>query len=218
MKEMKIGATLLFKQITKNKVKGILKSIIISEIKKTKVLKETQDRGQEIATHYEYDYLGINDLFSVSGDIEPNAILGRTSFYDLDSLEKSKTLINKEVLWLEEKDNLIFFNCSLVFFCKSIDEDNYTISVLSVIESSYKEVYNDAKKLGLKQGFQDKIKSNSIEKIVELHFIGIESVCHIDLKFDVFQTFIAEFDNEDELAEELLPDNDIGEIIKDIMI
>ena len=214
---MKIGTTLLFKQNIKNKVKGFLKSIIIEETKKNELLEKVENRGQEIASFYEYEYLGINDLFSVTGDLKPHVILGRSTFYYLDNIEKAKTLLKKEKILLDKDDELKAFNCSLVFFCKNIYGENYTISVLSMIQSYYKYAYADAEKLGLKSDFQNQIKSNSIKDIDELKFIGVEDICYIDLKFNVFQTFEADFSNDKEFAKELLTYDDIEIIIKDIL-
>jgi len=211
--KMKIGVTLLFKDKNSQNLKGILKSVVIDA---NDIMESAKLIGDKISDYYKYDYLGINDLFSVSAEPQVGELLGRTTFYELDNLDKSKSLINENELFLEDDNTSKMFNCSLIYFCEN-DDEKYTISILSIAKSNNKEIISYAESIAKSNIFIKKIKSNSLEKITKIEFIGVEAICEIDLKFNVFQSFYSNFDSLKVIKEELLSNDEIEDILEDIL-
>lgn len=215
---MKVGVTLLFKEKESNNVKGVLKSTVIDS-DASDLHKLANNKGLEIASHYNYEYLGINDLFTVSGEVKNGEVLGRATFYDLNDIEKSKSLISNNNFAYNPETASKSFNCSLVYFCQNINKESYTISILSILESvTINEVYTMAKSLAINNDFINKIKSNSIDDLHELEFIGIEDICDIKLDFNVFQTFYSDFETISALKKELLSKDELEDFLEDIFI
>lgn len=213
---MDIGVTLLFKENDRNIIKGVLKSTVIDANTET-FIDAAKELGSQIAKYYDYKYLGINDLFTVSGKVENGEILGRATFYELDELDKSETLTSNNNYSFNTKTELNSFNTSLVFFCENNDNEKFTITVLSKFDSKNNEVLLDANKLGNNALFHEKIKTTSVEEIENIKFIGVEDICDIDLKFDVFQSLYSEFDDIEILEDELLLEDELKELIEDII-
>lgn len=214
--KMKIGITILFKDNKDPlKINGILKSTVI-ELYGNNLKEAAQNIGNNIAEFYDFKYLGINDLFIVSGNPKAGELLGRTTYYEIDSLKEVKALLpDNYSLNRDSSSNL--FNCSILYFCQNNDKDKFCISVLSIVKSSIENLPTEIETLAQSDTFLAKIKSTSIENIEEIEYIGIEDICDIDLKFNVFQSFYMDFEFEEELKEELLSDKEIKEILDDIV-
>ena len=210
---MKIGATFLFKNNNSQKLKGVLKSVVIDA---NNMIESTKIISDKISNYYNYNYLGINDLFLVSGEAKSGELLGRTTYYELNSLEKSRSLISSNKIMLNDENISKTYNCSLVYFCENAVE-KFTISVLSIVKSNNHEIIFDVESLAENVEFLRKIKSNSLEEIKEIEFIGIEMICNIDLKFGVFQSFYSDFDIIEDIKDELLSNEEITEILADIL-
>ena len=212
--KMKIGATLLFKDKNNQRLKGVLKSVVIdSNI--NDIMKSAKLIGNEVSSYYKYDYLGVNDLFSVSGEAKEGEVLGRTTFYKLNSSEESESLIMNKDLFLDKGSISKMFNCALVYFCEN-DDEKYTISVLSIVKSDNERIIFDVESLAKSNTFLEKIKSNSIENINKIEFVGIEEVFEIDLKFNIFQSFYSDFASIEIMKEELLSNDEVAEVLGDI--
>lgn len=213
---MKLGVTLLFKDKNTEGTKGVLKSTVI-ESASGRIMEDAQNIGGEIAEHYNYTYFGINDLFTVSDKPKVGEFLGRTTYYELDEYSKSKNLIDDDFS-LDELSESNVFNCSLIYFCENADDEKYSITTLTIIESSNNNLLEKALEIGNRKEFKDKVKSNSIDNIESIKFVGIESINSIDLKYDVFQSFYSDFENDKVLKAESLSTEEIEEIEADIIL
>jgi len=215
MEEINIGVTLLFKKDNVKVVAGILKSIVVTSTK-TDLKNKINNRANEISKFYDYKFIGINDVFFVSGEIIQGEILGRTTDYDLDTTFKAKSIVSKNFDFdITSKSKQ--FNCSLVYLCKNFDKDKFTISVITVLNSLSTSVIDDANHIANNTTFMEKIKANSIEKIESIKYIGIEDIGETELKFGVFQSFYAEFNDEKSLEKEIISKNEMLLKLKDIM-
>ena len=165
-----------------------------------------------------YNYLGINDLFSVSGEVKQGEVLGRSTFYDLKSEADAIELVSTNEYSFDLNTLSNDFNCSFVYLCTNENNEYFTITIITVISSSSEKVIDDAKSLGKNVDFQEKIIINSLEKIETIKFIGIEDICDINLDINIFQTFYSEFDNFESLKKERLNFEEIEEIVKDIQM
>ena len=111
---MNTGVTLLFKIKNSQEIKGVLKSLVI-DTSTQDFFESVLDIAKKIEKPYDYNYLGLNDIFVVSGIAQEASLLGRTTFYELNELSKAKTIISKEFSY-NDSTELKTFNCSLVYF------------------------------------------------------------------------------------------------------
>ena len=210
---MAIGVTLLFKERNNKVIKGIIKSIIVNEINSV----EYKNTIDQICDYYDYNFLGINDIFITSELLEEGAFLGRTTYYDLNSIEKSKQLIKqKKDYALNSKTSNENFNCSLIYHCKDFYGETFTVSILTIITSSLPILLKRVTKFVGEVDMKERINKYSIDKIDSITYVGIEDICDVDLKFGVFQTFYSDFETIDDLKAELMSEREINETIKDI--
>lgn len=211
---MNIGITLVFKEKETQVIKGILKSLVL-DVDLKNIDKFVIDSAKKIEKYYNYRYLGINDIFVVSKKgIKEASLLGRTTFYDLDSTAKSKSLVSNDFSFNDATDHNTF-NCSLIYLCESNNE-KFTISVISVVNSTVENVIDKVISISKQPSFLNEIKNNSIHEINKLNFIGIEDICDVDLRFNIFQSFYSDFDTIEILEQEVLSKEEINEIIEDI--
>lgn len=215
MEEIIIGVTLLFKKNNSKVVSGILKSIVVTSTK-IDLKNKIDNRANEIAKFYDYKFIGINDVFFVSGEIMQGEILGRTTDYDLDTLSKAKSIVSTEFSF-DDSSKSKHFNCSLVYFCENFDNDKFTISIITVLNSLTSSVIEDANHIANDISFIEKIKANSIEKIESIKYLGIEDIGEVELDFGVFQSFYAEFDDEESLKGEIISKDEMFSKLKDIV-
>lgn len=213
---MYIGVTLLFLDSNSNeKVNGVLKSIVLNTDLDS-LNDNANTAGVEIGNHYKYDYLGINDVFMVSGKIEPGAVLGRMTYYELDSLKKAEKFL-PEFYSCNPSESLRYYNANVFYFCQNEQGQNFSISILTVVKGSNEELESKIEEIAQNQKFLKLIKDNSLEKLANMDFVGIEDIGEVDLKFQTVQTFYAQFDDLDELNSERISDKEIEIIIKDIV-
>lgn len=213
---MYLGITLIFKENDKQLISGILKSSVVNvEIDNCK--NEATKFGNMIADFYDYTFLGINDVFSVSGEVKKGEVLGRTTYYELDTITKAKRIVNNSVFdELNFDDEFKKFKCSLVFFCQNTLNEKYTITVNSILENKNKALKNNLKTLGENKSFQNKVIRMAKDDLRNLEYIGVESINETDLNFKVFETFYSEFDNITQLTEEQISDKELNIKLKDI--
>lgn len=213
---MKIGVTLLFKEKQINTIKGVLKSTVV-DFYSNNLIESTKIISNKIKDYYNYEYLGINDLFVVSGDPERGELLGRNTYYELDSLNKAKSLLPNDDYSLDRDTVSSTFNCSIVYFCENNDGEKFAISILSIVNSSLENLIPEIESLANSIDFVQKIKSNSLENLKKIDFIGIEDICEVDLKFNVFQSFYSDFNSEEDLEDELMSSKEIKDVLDDII-
>ncbi|MFH6945240.1 hypothetical protein [Flavobacterium sp. FlaQc-50] len=214
MEEINIGVTLLFKKNTKV-VSGILKSTVVTSTK-ADLKNNIDNRANEISKLYNYKFIGINDVFFVSGQMLQGEILGRTTDYDLDSFSKAKSIVSTEFSF-DKSSKSKQFNCSLVYFCKNFNNDKFAISIITVLDSLTSSVIRDANHIANDISFIEKIKTNSIEKIESIKYLGIEDIGEVELEFGIFQSFYAEFNNEESLKGEIISKDEMSSKLNDIL-
>jgi hypothetical protein len=213
---MHIGITLIFKDEYKNE--GVLMSTVLDFNKQT-IFKLSQRKGLEIGEFYGYEYLGINDLFMVAGSVRKNnQILGRNTLYEVNTIKKAirKTIPSNKLKIKKKHKNLFFYTCSLLFLCSSKSGEDFTISIITLVDNRDKSIFEKINELSKNNLFIEKIKMNSKENIKDITYVGVESFFPTDLKFDVFQKFTSDLQNID-VDEEILSKVEVLNIIDDII-
>ncbi len=207
---MYIGITLAFYEEKADSVFGILKSLVV-DAKKSNVVNVANTLGNKIADYYDCNYLGINDVFFVSGEPKVGEILGRTSYYDYNVISKARKL-KSEFPNIETGK----FLSTLIYFCSNDIGEKFTLTVLTILEltksnfeAQIEQIVNDTK-------LKNKIIEISVDGIKTIDLVGIENLEKTDLKFNVFETLYSDFDSSDDLAEEILSSDDLAEIINDV--
>lgn len=198
---MEIGVTLVFSDKTNNSISGILKSCTVNT-SSMNFKQDIESHANKIAEFYSYKYLGINDVFAVSGKAKVGEVLGRITYYDIDTLPKAKKLIRKDMEFLGDSNKKV--SCSLLFFSKDLSESNITISIKTLLLLEKSKLSTSAYELANSNSFKGKIIDISVDGIRELQYVGIEDFQEADLKFNVFETYYSDFSNINELLGEIL--------------
>jgi hypothetical protein len=228
---MNIGITLLFSSFQDGKLLGILKSYtIFCKSKKDLITVASNKANEQIKLHFpEHKYLGIEDVFTVSGKIAEGEILGRSTFYDIKSILKTKNLVKKIKDFACNKSFFIspdYFCISAIYFCNGTEKYNkYTFTVLTIIRG---KSMNDAKKkferVAVEHSFLNKISNISIEKfdVKKIKFIGIEDIFVVEEDIEnggSFQVFYNDtFCSEEELITILPSFNELSDMINDVYL
>lgn len=207
MEEIIIGATLIFKEDNAESVSGILKSLVMTSTKND-LINDVNKWASEISQFYGYEFIGINDFFFVSGEIKQGQMLGRTTYYNLNTINKSKSLVPDEFSFDSSSESKNF-NCSLVYFCKNLNKEKFTISVITLLNSTASLVVDAADNIANKISFKEIIKTTSIDNIDSLNYIGINDIGETDLKFGVFQSLYSEFYDDSNLIAEIITTHDM---------
>ncbi|WP_343616579.1 hypothetical protein [Flavobacterium sp.] len=213
---MYIGLTLIFKEKDNQTISGILKSLVFeTRIENFRV--KANKLGNKIAKHFHYTFLGINDVFIVSGELRQGEVIGRTTYYDIQDEKNAKKLIRKLDITAFNKH----LKCSLIYYCKNLDGEKFTITILTILENALENVELTLYKLANNEFFKNKIIKISNDNLAIIDFIGIESVEIIeneDLKFNVFETLYSDFENLELLTNEIISETELNIELKDIFL
>ena len=209
---MNVGITLVFKEKNNQLISGVLKSSVL-DVKTNNFKNEVNKLGNKIAKYYDYTFLGINDVFTVSGEAKQGEILGRTSYFDYDDITKSKELKNEF-----PKNETGTFLSSLIYFCSNKIGEKFTLTVLTLLELTNIDFEKQVEQIANEVKFKNKIIEISVDGIDDLNFIGVESLEKIDLKFNVFETLYSDFEDLEQLTGEIISEEELNNKLKDILI
>lgn len=211
-----IGITLVYFIIEDNVIKGVLKSLIINT-SFNDFEKDIKLKSEELSKVFNLNYVGINDVFVVSGDFEENEILGRTTDYDIsdfrsfkeDSIELNKTLFS---------DESKYYSCAVYYKCLDNKLEDLLIEIVVLLNL---DKFNFAKKIDSLKGkmLKDKLKSISLDNLSNVEYIGLKEINEIsplDASNYVFETLYSDFKSIDELKKETLTSRELKELLKDI--
>lgn len=215
---MYLGITLLFKTKKDNPIEGILISCIIKfSLKKKNLQYSINLKVKEIIDHFDYEYIGINDIFYVTGLINSGEIIGRTTYYDYETLEKANTLIKSEefIKYGLKEVNVKKVCFSVIYFCENYLNESFTILIKLVLSNSA-NVYEEVINICNSKDFINKIKSFSRENLKSINFLGLESIVPMKYDFDIFEILDGTFDNYESLKNEIITDEEFQEQLKDI--
>lgn len=215
MKEFTLGVSLLFKENNLKKISGVLKSLVLT-VNRVNIEFEINIIASEIADFYDYKFIGINDVFYISGYLEQGAFLGRTTYYELYSKQKAKSIVSKKISFNDDSAST-GFNCSLVYFCSNIDGKKFTISVVTILISCVDKAVDDASLLANSKIFIGLIIKNSVESIKTIEYLGIDEIGETDFKFNVFQTFYADFSKLSDIKKQILSDKELRVKLAEIL-
>jgi hypothetical protein len=228
---MNIGVTLLFSLQEDEIFYGLLKSYVIECKDKNNFHQVvTQKVSGKIKLHFSNQrFLGIEDVFSVSGKAEVGEVVGRSTLYDLQSINQAKGLVKKdsEYSFLQIEDNIInpYVCVSILYFYEDNRNTNYTFSVLTLLKNAdIKKVVPKAKEIAKSKSFLYKLLKLSANKmyVSKIKYIGIEDIYLVEEDVDNGEAFLVLRNSEIKCEEELLAllptEVEIGEMLNDIIV
>jgi hypothetical protein len=190
------GITLLFKKDNFKTVDVYLKSYVISiENFKSNLKKIVSNE----LSYNSIEFVGIEDLFFVSGKFKEFSVLGKTTFNEFNTFKKAKNLIRNQKSYTikEENINTKFLLLNLVYFYSDkLKNTNFTITCLVPIKSvkfiNSREMVLDKIQ---SNGFKRKIVTEKISRINNIEFVGIENLSSVNWNSELstFQTFFKRF-------------------------
>ena len=191
MKNIYTGATLLFVDRKKKQLEAVLKSYVLKSSTYDEIIEEARFVGEKQNNYnsqnkeYDFEYIGIEDIFQVVGPIEEGALLGRMTLWE-QTLQDAKLLINKsEEYNFSEKQNEFFgkwYLATPVYYVEEEEiEDSRTISCHALIESRNSS-------LVIKKALAIAESIEFLNKIVSCDCEGLD---HEDLKFLGFEDILA---------------------------
>jgi len=221
---MDIGITLLYSVTEENNLLGVLKSYVIECKDKYSVIDAAYKKAEEqINLNYSnYKFIGIEDVFSVTGKVAHGELMGRSTLFDIDSIDKAKELTRSEKD-LDVSKQANYYCGSLVYFYEG--EKGYAFTILAIVKETSKEsVFKTLRDEATNNKTLDKIIENSVDSIVKnkIKFVGIEDVNAITEDVDnggSFQVlFNDEFNTEADLFSILPSKDELNDIINDVFI
>jgi len=189
MEDYYIGASLLFVNRKEKMLEAVIKSYILENstyqefIEKVKVLGEKQNRYNRQKRKYDFEYIGIEDIFRVVGPIEEGALLGRMTIWDQTLQDANALVLQPESFAFHKQLNGFYGKWYLaiaIYYVEAKDiEDSRTISCYVLIESTNPSlVVQEALAVAGRIDFQKKIARCDLEglNLDELQFLGFENI------------------------------------------
>lgn len=218
---MNIGITFLFKTKQNYPLEGVLIScVMVFDNEKEDLLSTINTRSKQIGEYLNYIYIGVNDVFYVTGLPKENEIIGRTTHYDFKTVNKSKLLIQTKKNILKELNNSDFhekFCFSSIYFCENESGEGFTLSIKSIVNTNSIDAFEKVLSTSNKKYFKDKIKSFSVEEINTITFIGIEYIEPINYELNIFEILYGDFENRNSLEEEVITNDNLIDQFNDIV-
>lgn len=210
-----IGVTLLFFQSKKSSYTAFLKSYILKydnwkdlQIK----IKQTTDANKELT------YLGLEDVFYVSGPFKEREVLGKSYIDEIVKVKdvKRKLLKNNEYTFKfqvnNKKEKWFLFSLMYFYHDKNID-DKLAISCFTpVLANNVKAAKTKIKAISETKVFLKKILPFKLDRMfyTNLKYIGIEDISYIeeDMKNGGAFEYSFKMYRKIEKIKELLPSNE----------
>lgn len=216
-----LGITLIFYQKRNDSISGFLKSYSVKRKAYDALISNIEQIASLETKQNKVIYLGINDIYKVSGKASAGELLGRSSLYDLNTYRLAKSLIGSSLDSSSFLDRNEMRNCSLIYYYSG-RKRKFTFTVLTILESeSQEQFYEQAYKIGTCPKFLKKIKQNSSDSInlKNVHFVGVESSFTIrDLYVTgCYQEFNASFGHIHFIKEELMSEKKIVKSLSKII-
>lgn len=205
---MILGVTLLFQKTNRTYIVGVLTSLCI-ETTSISFYNDVLEQATRISDHYNLKYIGINDIYKVTGKPAVGEVLGRILYNELKTLKDAETLASFDVWSLSKTDSNIR-TCSLVYFCKDSYSKTFTITVLTLLNLEVNDIQKELEAMANSHSFLNKIKEVSAEKIIDIKFIGVEDIFKMDSKLNIFEISEGTFNTLKELQEEKMRENEIN--------
>ncbi|MEM6738431.1 MAG: hypothetical protein AAF620_20430 [Bacteroidota bacterium] len=221
---MKVGITLLYSVLEESNLIGILKSYVIDCQNKYSIISEAQKKAeQQIDLLYpNYKFLGVEDVFTVTGEVKEGELMGRSTLYDIDSIEEARKMVVNDTVFAIKAKNVINHYCgSLVYFYEG-DEEKYAFTINAITKGEIKEVVENLKGLAASDKTINKIVKSSVESldINKINFLGIEDINVITEDIAQGGSFLVlyneEVQNEKELLSILPSKEELSEMIDDV--
>lgn len=204
---MTLGITLLFQKESRSDIIGVLTSLCIDTTKMS-FYNDILQQAIRISDCCNLKYLGINDIYKVTGKPAVGEILGRTLYDELTTEKEAKHLASFDIQSLSRTDSNIK-SCSLVYFCKDNYSKTFTITVLTLLDLGVNDIQKKLTTMANSLSFLNKIKEVSVEKIISIEFIGVEDVFKMDSRLNIFEISEGTFDTFQELQKEIMNDKEI---------
>jgi hypothetical protein len=201
-----VGITLLYAKKEGKIIEGQLKSYVVNAINWKQLQNALKDIVQKQTKDAEIEYLGLYDVFYVSGSFKENNILGKSCIDDLNTKRKSKSLVKKRkdysCLELKSLKPFKWLLVSLVYFYENRQQKDFcTVTCLTPIKSNdLSKVIKKVREVSVKKSFKKKIFRPLIDQMdsKNLSFVGIEDIYVVrenPEKSEAFQTLYSDYKN-----------------------
>lgn len=234
MKNRVCGITLLFasEQDSSSLVEAQLKSYVVqlADWKSLNCIAKdiANDVCKKAFANENIKYLGIEDIFYVSGIFNQFEILGKSFIPECNTIKKAQELLIEEELYACNKFELSssskWYLVSLLYFYHDKDiKDKLTISCSTPIYSkSIKDIKELVLKTANKEAFVNKIVTESLDEMNfrYLKYIGIENIHLITENPNdngAFQVLYKDFNNIQEIKNILPKESDLKKSLLLIM-
>lgn len=183
-KEKFIGVTLLFFQKGKNNYTAFLKSYILKSNSWDDLQKEVE---QIVLADKKLTYLGIEDIYYVSGSFKENEVLGKSYIDEIVKIKEAKNLLLKQKEYTcnfqinKQKEKWFLFSL-LYFYHDKLSGDKLAISCFTAIfANTIKDAKLKIKAICETESFLKKILPSQLDKMsyTNLKYIGIEDISYI---------------------------------------
>jgi hypothetical protein len=151
------------------------------------------------------DFVGISDIFNVDGQPSHRAFLGRTAYYDFNSIKKAKELLGDFDYQDLKPDSSIFF-VSLIYFIKDKPaKDSFSLIYNIGVESSGRKLKDKVTQIGNSENTKRAIVKSSLDitDTKDIHFIGVRWIEKIES--DLFDSSEAIFKTKKNVLKEIEP-------------
>jgi len=223
---MKVGITLLYSILEKGRNIGVLKSYVIDCLDKYSVIQEAEKKAKQQVDlrHPNYKFLGIEDVFTVTGEVREGELMGRTTLYDIDSVEVAKKMVMNDSDFAKKSEYSSNNFCgSLIYFYEG-DKEKYAFTIYAITIGAINEVVKNLKDIATSGQFIKKIIDTSVEsmEITKVSFLGIENINAITEDVTKGGSYLVHYNDEVENEEELLSmlpsGKELTEMINDVYV
>tara|TARA_R110002012_G_scaffold294098_1_gene490032 strand:- start:9159 stop:9848 length:690 start_codon:yes stop_codon:yes gene_type:complete len=222
MSKKHIGVTVIFYKKNNNLYEAVKSSYIIENASNFDIFKIKLSFKVKELLNFNfkgYKFLGVNDIY-ISEKEGENNFLGRSSFYEYNSLEKSKEFILKEnelEVALIKSTEFKKKNISYVYFNKDLEGKEFYSTIIIYSQTKGNVDLNGLLSIATSKLFKEKILRYSIEKLNEndLIFVGIADLYEIknsglfEQKLDVKSII--------ELEDEIIIEENIEQAFNDVI-
>ena len=218
---MYIGITLLYSSYEKNKLVGLLKSYTLFCPNKSIVLSEINRFGTIQAKLKKCNYLGIDDIYGVSGKATVGEVIGRTSFFELTTIDQASQL-NQPLFNLKYNiNNNYLYNCKLLYFYQENVNNGFCFEINTIMYGANLKT-SKLKNYAMKKSIIYKIIKisldiNNLEKIKYIGVSGVQEIKENINKLGSYSIFYNdEIESEKELVSILPSTEELIEMIDDV--
>lgn len=168
----------------------------------------------ELRSYFNYEYLGVHDVFAINRDYNQYEILGRNTLYKIDTKEKALKL-TRNSLGQGEPNKEKLYGFSLVYFVTD-KKKSYVVVGYTIVKGRLKNLSKKIMKLGKNKNFYKKLNYLSVEKFKQIEFIGVEDYWPVNSTINEIQTLYSNNERIENLKSLVMKKNELQEKLDEI--